>query len=92
MACTAVSGASIGFWGVMWATSVQTLVPGPILNRLHALEVAGSLSMMPAGQALAGPASALFGARTVLVAGGFMVLVVAVALLAARPIRELRRA
>lgn len=92
MACTAVSGASLGFWGVMWATSVQTQVPGPILNRLHAFEVAGSLSMMPAGQALAGPASALFGARHVLVAGGFMVLVVGAALLAVRPIRSLRRA
>ncbi len=92
MACTAVSGASLGFWGVMWATSVQTQVPGPILNRLHAFEVAGSLSMLPAGQALAGPASALFGARPVLLAGGFMVLVVGVALLAARPIRELPRA
>ncbi|WP_237321721.1 MFS transporter [Streptomyces sp. JJ36] len=92
MGCTAVSGAAIAFWGVMWATSVQTQVPGPILNRLHAYEVAGSLAMMPVGQALAGPAAALFGARTVLVAGGVMVLVVSAALLSVRAVRELPRA
>lgn len=92
MGCTAVSGASSAFWGVMWATSVQTQVPGPILNRIHAYEVAGSLAMMPAGQALAGPAAALFGARAVLVTGGVMVLAVCGALLAVPAIRNLPRA
>ncbi|AXK37396.1 MFS transporter [Streptomyces armeniacus] len=92
MACTAVSGASIAFWGVMWATTVQTQVPGPILNRIHAYEVAGSLAMMPAGQALAGPAAELFGARTVLLVGAVMVVVVCVALLSVPAIRNLRRA
>lgn len=92
MACTTVSGASVAFWGVMWATTVQTQVPGSILNRLHAYEVAGSLCMLPAGQALAGPAAAQFGARTVLLAGAVMILVVCAALLSVPAIRNLRRA
>lgn len=90
MAGAAVSGAGLGFWGVMWATSVQTQVPGPVLNRIHAYEVAGSLAMMPVGQALAGPAAALFGARTVLLAGAAMALVACGALLAVPAIRNLR--
>ncbi|MFG3253150.1 MFS transporter [Streptomyces sp. NPDC048172] len=86
----ALSGAGIGFWGVMWSTSVQTQVPGPVLNRIHAYEVAGSLAMMPVGQALAGPASALFGTRAMLLVCGAAPLVVTCALLLVRPVRELR--
>lgn len=92
LACTAVAGAATAFWGVMWATSVQTQIPGPILNRIHAYEVAGSLSMMPAGQALAGPAAGLFGGRTVLVGSGVMAVVVCCVLLAVPAIRNLPRA
>ncbi|GAA2603772.1 MFS transporter [Streptomyces axinellae] len=90
MAGAAVSGTGLGFWGVMWATSVQTQVPGTVLNRIHAYEVAGSLAMMPVGQALAGPAAQLLGGRTVLLAGGAMVIVVSCALLGVPAIRDLR--
>jgi hypothetical protein len=82
----------MGFWGVMWATSVQTQVPARILNRMHAYEVAGSLSMMPAGQALAGPAAGLLGARAVLCAGAVTALAVSAALLSVPAIRGLRAA
>ncbi|MDG9704754.1 MFS transporter [Streptomyces sp. DH37] len=91
-ACTAVSGAAIGFWGVMWATSVQTQVPGAIRGRVHAYEVAGSLSMLPVGQALAGPAAELVGTRNVLLAGGAAALAVSAALLSVPAVRGLRRA
>lgn len=85
----AVSGAAVGFWGVMWMTSVQTQVPGPVLGRIHAYEVAGSLAMLPVGQALAGPAAGLFGARTVLLVGGVATLAVGLVLLFLRPVRNL---
>ncbi|MFE9444114.1 MFS transporter [Streptomyces sp. NPDC006602] len=87
----AVAGAGMSFWGVMWATSVQTQVPPDVLNRIHAYDVAGSLAMMPVGQALAGPASGLLGADQVLVAAGAMSFVVAGALLAVPAIRDLVR-
>ncbi|MGY1438107.1 MFS transporter [Streptomyces reniochalinae] len=90
MAAAAVWGLGGGVWAVMWATSVQTQVPGEILNRIHAYEVAGSLAMMPVGQALAGPAAQLFGGRTVLLAGGFVMIGVSAALLAVPAIRNLR--
>jgi hypothetical protein len=85
-------GTGIGVWGVMWATSVQTQVPGEVLNRVHAYEVAGSVGMYPVGSALAGPAVGAFGTDAVLVVGVVVGSLTAVALLAARPIRTLGRA
>ncbi|MEV0171674.1 MFS transporter [Streptomyces sp. NPDC050803] len=88
----AVAGAGMAFWSVMWATSVQTQVPPDVLNRIHAYEVAGSLAMMPVGQALSGPAASAFGAGHVLVVAGVMSLVVAGTLLSVGAIRNLERA
>ncbi|MBR7834378.1 MFS transporter [Actinospica durhamensis] len=85
-------GAGIGVWGVMWATSVQTQVPGEVLNRVHAYEVAGSVGLYPVGSALAGPAVGAFGTDRVLLVGVAVAFLTAVALLAARPIRSLGRA
>ncbi|WP_051812942.1 MFS transporter [Kitasatospora sp. MBT63] len=87
-----LTGAGVTFWGVMWATSVQTQVPGEVLNRIHAYEVAGSVCMVPLGAALAGPAADAFGERQVLAAGGVVALLVVAALLLSPPIRGLRRA
>ncbi|MFE6171138.1 MFS transporter [Streptomyces sp. NPDC056464] len=88
----AVAGAGMAFWSVMWATSVQTQVPADVLNRIHAYDVAGSLAMMPVGQSIAGPAATALGADRVLLIAGGMSLVVAVALLSVRSIRDLVRA
>lgn len=84
-------GAGLTFWGVMWATSVQTQVPAEVLNRIHAYEVAGSVCMFPVGSALAGPAAAAFGARDVLLGGALVSLLVVAALLLTPSIRGLRR-
>lgn len=91
-ACVFGAGMSWAYWGVNWATSVQTQVPGEILNRIHAYEVAGSIAMMPVGQSLAGPAAEAFGARHVLQAGAVVALLVCVLLLSVPAIRNLRRA
>lgn len=92
--CCGVFAAGIGgaFWAVNWATSVQTQVPNEILNRIHAYEVAGSVAMLPVGQALAGPAASALGARHVLQAGGAVAVCVAVTLLCIPAVRGLRRA
>jgi MFS family permease len=87
----AIAGAGLSFWGVMWATTVQTQVQPDVLNRIHAYDVAGSLAMMPVGQALAGPAASALGTHRVLLISGVVSLIVAAALLAVRPIRDLVR-
>ncbi|RKE20688.1 MFS transporter [Streptomyces sp. TLI_171] len=86
-----VSGIGISFWGVMWATSVQTQVPGEVLNRIHAYEVAGSVCMFPIGAALSGPAKEAFGAQAMLLVGGTVTLLTVAVLLLSPPIRNLRR-
>ncbi|MFF1707532.1 MFS transporter [Streptomyces sp. NPDC058252] len=87
----ATAGAGMALWGVMWATSIQTQVAPDVLNRIHAYDVAGSLAMMPVGQALAGPAATALGADHVLLMAGVMALVVATALLSVPAIRDLVR-
>ncbi|MYR43616.1 MFS transporter, partial [Streptomyces sp. SID5910] len=87
----AVAGAGMSFWGVMWATSVQTQVPTDVLNRIHAYDVAGSLALMPVGQALAGPAASVLGADHVLLVAGAMSFVVCTALLVIPAVRGLVR-
>ncbi|KQV24317.1 MFS transporter [Kitasatospora sp. Root187] len=86
-----VVGAGLTFWSVMWATSVQTQVPGEVLNRIHAYEVAGSVCMFPIGSALSGPATNAFGAHRVLEVGIVVSFLVVAALLLTRPVRTLRR-
>lgn len=88
----ALAGAGMSFWGVMWATSVLTQVPPETLNRIHAYDVAGSLAMMPVGQALAGPAAVLLGADRVLLVAAVISLAVVALLLAVPAIRDLVRA
>ncbi|MEU5002235.1 MFS transporter [Streptomyces sp. NPDC021622] len=88
----AAAGAANAFWGVMWTTSILTQVPTDVRSRVHAYDVAGSVAMMPVGQALAGPASEIFGVREVLGFNAVMAMVVAVALLSVPAIRNLRRA
>ncbi|MFD9074382.1 MFS transporter [Streptomyces lasiicapitis] len=87
----AAAGAANAFWGVMWTTSILTQVPTGVRSRVHAYDVAGSVAMMPVGQALAGPASDIFGAREVLGFNAVMAIVVAVALLSVPAIRNLRK-
>ncbi|MEU7576311.1 MFS transporter [Streptomyces sp. NPDC041068] len=87
----AAAGAANAFWGVMWTTSVLTQVPTEVRSRVHAYDVAGSVAMLPVGQALAGPASEIFGAREVLGFSAVMSVGVAVALLSVPAIRNLRK-
>nr|WP_037917429.1 MFS transporter [Actinacidiphila yeochonensis] len=90
--CVFVAGIGSALWGVNWATSVQTHVPGDILNRIHAYEVAGSVAMVPVGQAMAGPAADALGTRHVLLTGAGVSVLTAGVLLAIPAVRNLRRA
>lgn len=87
----AASGAGWAFWGVQWATSVQTQIPADRLNRVAAYEVAGSILAVPLGQVLAGPASALFGIHPLLFVAAIAGTGCAIALVATAPVRRLTR-
>ncbi|MBD0691928.1 MFS transporter [Streptomyces sp. CBMA123] len=86
-----ISGIGWAFWGVQWATSVQTQIPADKLNRVAAYEIAGSILAVPLGQAVAGPASDLVGVHRLLFLGAAVSLGCVLALLAVRPVRRLPR-
>ncbi len=90
--CFVVGGAAWAFWSVMWATSVQSHIPGEVLNRVYAYDVAGSLIAFPAGQALAGPISELLGARNAQGASVAIATVSFIVLLLIPAVRTLPRA
>ncbi|MGR8010021.1 hypothetical protein [Streptomyces hypolithicus] len=77
--------------GVLWATAVQTQIPEDRLNRVAAYEIAGSILAVPSGQAIAGPASALFGVHQLLLVGALISLGCATALVIVHPICRLHR-
>ncbi|WP_245657172.1 MFS transporter [Herbidospora mongoliensis] len=85
-----LAGAAWAFWSVMWATSVQTQVPGEVLNRVTAYEVAGSVLSIPIGQSLGPIVGEAIGPRNVLLAGFVVGLAGIGVLLAIRPVRNLR--
>ncbi|WP_026421421.1 MFS transporter [Actinokineospora inagensis] len=88
----AISGIGWAFWGVQWSTTVQTQIPADRLNRVAAYEVAGSILAVPFGQAVAGPASAVFGIHPLLLVASITAAGCAAALLISPPIRRLTRA
>ncbi|GAA2373542.1 MFS transporter [Catellatospora methionotrophica] len=86
-----IGGAGFAFWGVMWATTVQTQIPAPVLNRVYAYDVAGSILILPIGRALAGPVALLAGSREVLAFSTVFALLACGLLLSAPAVRTLRR-
>ncbi|MGW4161887.1 MFS transporter [Streptomyces sp. NPDC004788] len=87
-----LAGCGFAFWGVMWATSVQSHIPLPVLSRVSAYDVAGSIMVIPVGRALAGPAAAAFGADRVLLFSSAVSVVLLGAMLGVPAIRSLGRA
>ncbi len=88
MAGHVLGGAALAFWSVMWSTSVQTQVPPDVLNRVTAYELAGSVSGMAVGQALAGPLTEVVAARDLMLVSAGVSLAVVAALLLVGPIRN----
>ncbi|KQX56293.1 MULTISPECIES: MFS transporter [unclassified Streptomyces] len=87
-----VAGCGFAFWGVMWATSVQSHIPLAVLSRVSAYDVAGSIMVIPLGRALAGPAADSFGADRVLLFSSVMGIVCILVMLSIPAIRALGRA
>ncbi|MFH8727219.1 MFS transporter [Streptomyces termitum] len=87
-----IAGCGFAFWGVMWATSVQSHIPLAVLSRVSAYDIAGSIMVIPLGRALAGPAAESFGAERVLLFSSAVSFVLLAAMLCVPAIRGLTRA
>ncbi|MFJ9521671.1 MFS transporter [Kitasatospora sp. NPDC101801] len=87
-----LAGCGFAFWGVMWATSVQSHIPLAVLSRVSAYDVAGSIMVIPLGRALAGPAADRFGADHVLLFSAAVGILCIGVMLAVPAVRALGRA
>lgn len=83
------SGVATDVFSVLWATTMQREVPGPVLARVSSYDYLGSLALAPIGIALAGPAALAFGTSAVLLACGALIILATLGALAAPQVRRL---
>jgi MFS family permease len=89
LAGAALVGAGLGTFSIIWDTVLQELIPIEMLGRVSSLDFLGSYAFAPIGLGLAGVLADRIGAAQVFVAGGALVLVLALLALSVRGIREL---
>ncbi len=84
--------AGVGFepFNIYWQTALQREIPPDKLARVSALDWMASLSLLPVGMALTGPAVAAFGENTVLLVAAAVNVIGTVAVLFVPGVKELR--
>ncbi len=87
-----VAGMGIEVFGIGWNLAMQENIDEHLLSRAYSYDMLGSWVAMPVGQLLFGPLGLVFGLREVILAGGLLYLTIALATLASRAVRDLRRA
>lgn len=79
-------------FNVSWAISMQQEIPPDALSRVSAYDALGSFALAPVGTAVAGPLAGWVGTQTAIAAGGALILICTLAVLALPEVRQLRRA
>jgi DHA3 family tetracycline resistance protein-like MFS transporter len=65
-----ICGAGLGVLNLVWANTLQEMVPGELLGRVSSVDGLGSYALLPLGYGLAGFAADHIGASTVFLVGG----------------------
>jgi hypothetical protein len=85
-----LAGMGTGVYGIAYETSMQEHIPAAALSRVASIDNLGSMATVPLGQLAVIPVAAAFGDAEVAVVSGVIFSVVALAVLAVRPVRQLR--
>lgn len=85
----AVLGAGLGVFEIIWATTMQELVPPDKLGRVSSVDWLGSLCLQPIGLAVVGALTDVIGPAWIFVAGGVFSLLLAIPGLLVPSIRKL---
>lgn len=88
LACFGI-GYGIGIFEVLWMTLLQENVPGEKLGRVFSVDLLGSFILIPAGLLIIGAWSDRIGPTPVFLASGLISIVLAIAGLCLRDIRQL---
>ncbi|MEV5936185.1 MFS transporter [Streptomyces sp. NPDC052079] len=86
-----VTGVSVEVFGVSWMTALHQEIPEEKFSRVTAYDWFGSVALVPAAMALAGPAESAFGRTEALWGCAALVVVVTAAVLCVPDVRNLRR-
>jgi MFS family permease len=87
-----VGGAGIEVFSLGWNLAMQEHVPDDMLSRAYSYDALGSFAAIPLGQLAVGPLGAVFGVRETIFVCGVLFVVISVATLGSRSVRELQRA
>ncbi|WP_406728586.1 MFS transporter [Streptomyces sp. GD-15H] len=86
-----VTGVTVEVFGVSWMTALHQEIPEEKLSRVSAYDWFGSVALVPATMALAGPVESAFGRAEALWGCAVLVVVVTAAVLCVPDVRNLRR-
>lgn len=92
MAAMFVSGLGMEVFGVGWNTALHEHIPEAVLSRVSSYDALGSFVAMPIGTLLYGALATQFPLGPLLVVSGTLYVVIALATLASRSVRDLERA
>ena len=87
-----VAGVGMEIFGLGWNLAMQEHVPEEMLSRAYSYDALGSFVAIPVGQLIAGPVALAFGIEKTILAGGILYVVVCLATLGSRSVRDLQRA
>ncbi len=87
--CSFASGFGFSLLMIWWETALVAHIPAGALSRVSAWDWMGSLALLPIGYLAAGPLADAFGASTVLAVGSALGLVLLLAGIVPRSVRQL---
>ncbi|MDN5851939.1 MAG: MFS transporter [Actinomycetia bacterium] len=85
-----LGGTGTEIFGIGWTTAMHENVPNELQSRLWSYDAFGSFVAIPVGQLLAGPLASVFGAQEIALVGGVVYIIVVLATLLSRDVRQLR--
>jgi MFS family permease len=88
----AITGVGVAVCFTVWETALQEHIPETAQSRVSSFDYLGSLTLMPLGYLVVGPAAHLLGNKEAALAATLITLAVALAVAAGRDVRTLRRA
>jgi len=92
MAATFVGGVGIEVFSLGWSLAMQEHVPDEMLARASSYDALGSFVAVPVGQLAVGPLGAAFGVQETMLVCGVSYVLVCLATLGSRAVRDLQRA
>jgi MFS family permease len=91
MVAAFAAGFGIQVFGLGWDLAMQEHVPDEMLSRAYSYDMLGSFLAIPVGQLAIGPVAAVFGVQEAMLVAGVAYVVLALATLASRAVRDLPR-